>query len=54
MSPNTEFIFGSIPYTGVNVPLEKFNTSKTETDTGFKAEISFSEGCRRTMEWLKK
>lgn len=54
VSPNTEFIFGSIPFTGVNLPLEKFNTSKTETDTGFKAEISFSEGCRRTMEWLKK
>ena len=51
VSPNTEFIFGSIPFTGVNLPLEKFNTSKTETDTGFKAEISFSEGCRRTMEW---
>lgn len=54
IAPNLEFIFGDIPYTGVNLDLEKFDCSKTEEDTGFKAAISFKEGCRRTKEWLQK
>lgn len=49
-----EFIFGDVPFTGVNMPLEEFDCSITERDTGFKAEISFGEGVRRTMEWLKE
>lgn len=54
VSPNKEFIFGSVPYTGVSLPLEKFDYKKTERDTGFKAKINFDEGCRRTMNWLKQ
>lgn len=53
IAPELEFIFGDIPFTGINLPLEKFDCTKTEKDTGFKAEISFAEGTRRTMEWLK-
>lgn len=51
IAPDLEFIFGDIPFTGVNQPLGDFDCSKTEADTGFKAEISFSEGCRRTRDW---
>lgn len=46
-------IFGDIPFTGTNLPLSAFDTSDTEKDTGFKAEIPFSEGTKRTMDWLK-
>lgn len=46
-------IFGDIPFTGTNLPLSAFDTSDTEKDTGFKAEISFSKGTKRTMDWLK-
>ena len=53
IAPELDFIFGDIPFTGINLPLEAFDCSKTERDTGFRAEISFAEGCRRTMEWLK-
>lgn len=49
-----EFIFGDIPFTGVNMPLSDFDCSLTEVDTGFKANISFAEGTRRTMEWIKE
>lgn len=52
IAPDLEFIFGDIPYTGVNMPLSDFDCSKTEEDTGFKAEIDFGEGCRRTKQWL--
>lgn len=54
IAPELEFIFGDVPFTGVNMPLSDFDCSKTEEDTGFKAEISFGEGCRRTRDWWLK
>lgn len=53
IAPKLDFIFGDIPFTGVNQPLEDFDCSKTEKDTGFKAEVSFAEGCLRTRDWWK-
>lgn len=54
IAPNLDFQFGSVPFTGVDLPLEAFDCSRTEVDTGFRAEVSFAEGCRRTMEWWKR
>ncbi len=51
IAPELDFIFGDIPFTGINQPLEEFDCSKTEADTGFRAQISFSEGCKRTRDW---
>lgn len=51
IAPELNFIFGDIPFTGVDLPLVDFDCSKTEKDTGFRAEISFAEGCRRTRDW---
>ena len=53
VAPNLDFNFGDIPYTGVNLPIEMFDCSETEKDVGFKAKVSFSEGCKMTYEWLK-
>lgn len=53
LAPEAELIFGDVPFTGINMPLSEFDTTATQEDTGFKAEISFAEGVRRTMEWLK-
>ena len=54
IAPELDFIFGDIPFTGVNQPLADFDCTKTETDTGFKAAVSFGEGCRRTRDWIKR
>ena len=54
IAKDVDFIFGDVPFTGVNLDLSVFDTKKTERDTGFKAEISFAEGIRKTYEWLKK
>lgn len=54
IAPDLDFIFGDIPFTGINLPIEAFDCSKTERDTGFRAEVGFAEGCRKTMEWLKE
>lgn len=53
IAPDLEFQFGDIPFTGIDLPLSKFDCSQTEKDTGFRAQITFGEGCRRTMEWWK-
>lgn len=52
IAPNLDFVFGDIPFTGTNLPLSVFDCSQTEQDTGFKAEISFAEGTKRTRDWL--
>lgn len=52
IAPDLEFLFGDLPYTGVNLPLEDFDCSHTEKDTGFRAAISFAQGCRITRDWL--
>lgn len=51
--PELPFQFGNIPFTGVDLPLSRFDCSQTEQDTGFRAEISFAEGCRRTRDWWR-
>ena len=51
IAPDLDFVFGDIPFTGINLTLEDFDCSKTEQDTGFKAEISFAEGCKKTRDW---
>lgn len=54
IAPELDFLFGDIPFTGINLSLDEFDCSKTEKDTGFKAKISFGEGCRRTRDWWLK
>ena len=54
IAPELAFQFGDIPFTGIDLPLERFDCSQTEADTSFRAEVSFAEGCRRTMEWWGK
>jgi len=54
IAPDLLFQFGDIPFTGIDLPLSQFDCSLTEKDTGFRAEISFVEGCKRTCAWWRK
>ncbi len=45
--------FGDIPFSGTNMPLETFDISNTRKDCGFEPEVSFAQGIRMTMEWMK-
>ncbi len=54
LAPEKELCFGDVPFTGTNMPLEVFDTKDTENDCGFKAEVSFAEGTKMTMDWLKE
>ena len=53
LAPDQTPLFGDIPFTGTNMPLSVFDCSTTEADCGFRAEVSFAEGTRMTMDWLK-
>lgn len=53
LAPKLPFLFGDVPFSGIDLPLTAFDGSMTTEDTGFVAEISFAEGCRRTAEWWK-
>ena len=53
LAPNAQMLFGDVPFTGVNLPLEVFDTKDLETDCHFKPEISLAEGTKMTMEWIK-
>ena len=53
VAPNLEFVFGGVAFSSIALPLSAFDCTKTEQDTGFHAQITFAEGCRRTSVWLK-
>lgn len=54
VNTTSKFNFGGLPYNGIDLTIEELDCSKTERDTGFKAEISFAEGCRRTFDWWRE
>lgn len=53
LAPSAKPIFGDVPFTGVNMPLEAFDTTDIENDCHFKPTVSFAEGTKLTMEWIK-
>lgn len=54
VAPDRDFVFGDIPFSGVNMPIEDFDCSLTETDCHFKATVSFANGVKRTLKWLEE
>lgn len=53
LCPDNLPLFGDVPFTGTNMPLETFDATDIEQDCGFKAEISFAQGTKLTYDWLK-
>lgn len=51
IAPESAFQFGRMPFIGVSLPKSYFDCAKTEADTGFKAKVSFEEGCKKTAAW---
>ncbi len=54
VAPELEFVFGELPFTGVNLPLSAFDCRLLQEDTGFQPCVSFREGCVRTAGWLER
>lgn len=53
LAPDKEFVFGSVPFGGIDLPLDTYDCSVLEKDTGFKPAVSFSKGIQKTFSWLK-
>lgn len=53
-APQAVPIFGDVPFTGINMSLNTFDISQLTRDTGFQPKVSFSEGTKKTMEWLEQ
>lgn len=53
-APEASLQFGDVPFTGVDLPLSAFDTKQLERDCGFWPEVSFGEGTKKTMEWLRE
>lgn len=53
-APDSIPIFGEIPFTGTNMPLKTFDITAINKDCGYMPDVSFAEGTKKTMEWLKK
>ena len=52
LAPDCELFFGDIPFSGIDLPLDVLDSEPIRIDTGFSARISFSEGIKRTMDWI--
>lgn len=52
LAPDAVPVFGDIPFSGVNMPLEAFDTTAIREDCGFTPAIPFAEGARMTMDWI--
>lgn len=54
LAPEQKLLFGNVPYTGVQLPTDAFAIDTLREDTGFVPCISFEDGLRRTMDWLRE
>ena len=53
IDPSIELYLGEIPFNGVCLADEEFDSSKLINDTGYQAEVLFEEGIQKTITWLK-
>lgn len=51
INSSSELIFGAVPFTGQALDYTEFDCGKIET-LGIMPEISFSEGIRKTADWV--
>lgn len=51
--PESKPLFGDVLFTGTNMPLSTFSIDSIKEDCGFTPDVSFGNGTRMTMDWLK-
>lgn len=54
ISPGTGLGLGELPFDGVSLSYDEFDIHAVEKDTGFVPEVTFSEGIKRTMNWIAR
>ena len=46
--------FGEIPIQGASLTYQEFDSTKLEMELGFKAYVTFEEGIKKTVQWIRK
>ncbi len=54
VAPDVEIGLGELPFNGVSLSYKEFDIYSVENDTGFIPAVSFAEGIRKTMDWIKE
>lgn len=54
IDPSIEIGLGELPFNGISLTYKEFDINAVKNDTGFVPRISFSEGIRNTVDWIKE
>lgn len=54
INPEKELMLGAIPFNGISSKLSDFDIGKIQSDTGFIPKVSFSDGIKDTVAWIKE
>ena len=54
VDPNIKLGLGEIPFQGVSLTYKEFDVNAVRRDTGFVPEVTFEEGIRNTIAWIKE
>lgn len=54
VDPTIEIGLGEIPFNRVSLSYKEFDIHAVKNDTGFIPEISFKEGVKKTIAWIKE
>lgn len=54
VDPEAEIGLGDIPFKGIDISYAQFDLKKVEKDTGYKNQIAFDEGIKRTVDWIRE
>jgi nucleoside-diphosphate-sugar epimerase len=53
VDPKADIGLGDIPFKGVDISYEQFDLKKVERDTGYRNQVSFSEGIGMTAQYIR-
>lgn len=54
VDPNIEIGLGEIPFNGISLTYNEFNIHAVKEDTSFVPTVSFAEGIKNTIQWIKE
>lgn len=53
INPDIKLYLGEIPFNGIPLSKECYDTTKLVNDTGYKPTVAFEDGILNTINWLK-
>ncbi|MCH5164746.1 MAG: NAD(P)-dependent oxidoreductase [Clostridiales bacterium] len=53
VAPNAVLGLGDLPFNGIDIDYAQFKLKKVEQDTGYKNKVSFRDGIKMTMDFIK-